>query len=127
MDKIVQALAAPFAAGFAVQRLLEILDPLFEKVKPLKDNKKLALALISLTIGLLLSFAFGLRVLQPLGVTGPAILDAFATALIVSAGTEGFNSILKILGYSKEEKKAEAAEKISNVEEKKLSMLQKFV
>jgi hypothetical protein len=36
-------------------------------------------------------------------------VDFIATALIISAGTEGVNSILKFLKYSKEDKKREAA------------------
>ena len=109
MDKLIIALGPAFAAGFAVQRLLEILDPIFEKIKPLADNKKIAVSIISVLVALALAFGIGLRVLQPLGVTNSDFLDGIVTALIISAGTEGFNSIMKFLGYSKEEKKAEAA------------------
>lgn len=38
--------------------------------------------------------------------------DVIVTALVLSAGTEGFNSILKFLGYSKEDKKAQAVESL---------------
>jgi hypothetical protein len=110
MDKLVAALGPAFAAGFAVQRLLEILDPLLDKIKFIKDNKKITLGLVSLIVGLVLAFGIGLRVLQPLGITSADFLDALATALIVSAGTEGFNSIMKFLGYTKEDKKAAAAQ-----------------
>ncbi|MGD0174858.1 MAG: hypothetical protein ABSC61_10625 [Anaerolineales bacterium] len=41
MDKLVMALGPAFAAGFAVQRLLEILDPLLDKINFVKENKKL--------------------------------------------------------------------------------------
>jgi hypothetical protein len=37
------------------------------------------------------------------------VLDFLVTALIISAGTEGFNSLLKLLGYAKETKKGDAA------------------
>jgi hypothetical protein len=107
MDKLVIALGPAFAAGLAVQRLLEILDPLAEKIKV---NKKLLLGLVSLVIGLALAFGAGLRVLQPLGVTHADFLDAVVTGLIISAGTEGFNSIIKFLGYTKELRKEEAEE-----------------
>jgi hypothetical protein len=55
-------------------------------------------------------FAAGFAVQQFLAADGiyPR-LDVFVTALILSAGTEGFNSIMKFLGYAKEGKKAEAA------------------
>jgi hypothetical protein len=116
MDKLVLALGPAFAAGFAVQRLLEILDPLLDKIKFVKENKKIVLGLVSLIIGLVLAFGIGLRVLRPLGVTTADFLDAVTTALIVSAGTEGFNSILKFLGYLKEDRKAAAAMRILNQE-----------
>ena len=111
MDRLAMALGPAFAAGFAVQRLLEILDPLLDKIPFVKDHKKMILALVSLAVGLVLAFGAGLRVLLPLGVANADFLDAIVTALIVSAGTEGFNSIMKFLGYAKEGKKAEAAEK----------------
>lgn len=116
MEKLVMALGPAFAAGFALQRLLEILDPLLDKIKFVKENKKIVLGLISLIIGLILAFGIGLRVLRPLGVTTADFLDAVTTALIVSAGTEGFNSILKFLGYLKEDRKAAAAMRILNQE-----------
>lgn len=109
MEKLVMALGPAFAAGFAVQRLLELLDPVFDAVESIKSAKKVVLGLVSLAFGVVLVFSFGLSVLQPLGINGSRILDGIVTALVVSAGTEGFNSILKFLGYAKENKKAEAA------------------
>jgi hypothetical protein len=55
-----------------------------------------------------------LHVLQLLGVTpAPGLdpLDAVITGFIISGGTEGVNSILKFLKYTKEDKKSEAAAK----------------
>jgi hypothetical protein len=109
MDTLVIALGPAFAAGFAVQRLLEILDPLLEKIPLVKKYKKIILGIVSLIIGLILAFGVGLRVLRPLGVVNADVLDGAVTALIVSAGTEGFNSILKFLGYTKENTKTIAA------------------
>lgn len=111
MDSLALALGPAFAAGFAVQRILEILDPLMDKVSFIKDNKKMVLAIVSLIIGFALAIGAGLRVLRPLGVTSTDFLDIVITALIVSAGTEGFNSIMKFLGYAKEGKKADTAGK----------------
>jgi len=107
MDKLVVALGPAFAAGFALQQLLEMLDPLLDKIKA--EWKKAVLAIVSLVVGLALAFGAGLRVLQPLGVTTLDFWDAIVTGLIVSAGTEGFNSIMKFLGYTKEKRKGEAA------------------
>jgi hypothetical protein len=127
MDKLVVALGPAFAAGFAIQRLLEILDPILDKVKFFKNNKKIIIGLVSLAVGFILAFGVGLSVLQPLGVAKTGYLDAFVTALIVSAGTDGFNSIMKFLGYAKEDKKAEAADKEAKVEAKAIEKLQQTV
>jgi len=125
MDKLVLALAPAFAAGFALQQLLELLDSFFAKIKDPAD-KKLLMSVVSLVVGLILAFAAGLRVLQPLGVTQADILDGIVTGLIISAGTEGFNSILKFLGYAKEERKAESATKKKHAEnEDALSLVER--
>lgn len=108
MNELVAALGPAFAAGFAVQRLLEILDPIVNRLIG-EENKKVALGLVSLLAGLGLSFGAKLTVLKQLGIAVDVNLDFIVTGLIISAGTEGFNSILKFLSYKKEEKKAEAA------------------
>ena len=105
MDKLVVALGPAFAAGFAAQQLLELLDPIVDKIKV---DKKLVLGIVSFVIGLVLAFGAGLRVLQPLGVANVDFWDAIVTALIVSAGTEGFNSITKFMGYTKDTRRKEA-------------------
>jgi hypothetical protein len=127
MDKLVVALGPAFAAAFGIQRLLEILDPILDKVSFVKENKKIILGLTSLILGLILSFGIGLRILDPLGVAGVGFLDGVVTALIISAGTDGINSVLKFLGYSKEEKKTEAAGKKSMAEENTIKTLEKAV
>jgi hypothetical protein len=113
MDKLITALAPVFAAGLGIQQLGEILSPLFDKISP--DNKKVILGIVSLILGLVLAFAAQLHVLQPLGVAqapGLALLDPLVTGFIISGGTEGINSILKFLKYTKEDKKNEAAAKM---------------
>lgn len=128
MDKLMTALAPVFAAGFAVQQLLEILTSYFDldTKKVFEKYKKPILGSIALIIGFAIAFSTdSLRVLTPLltqidPTTGKPIapvpsvnrfLEAFVTGLIISAGTEGLNSILKFLKYSKENKKNEAASK----------------
>jgi len=76
-------------------------------VKGDEKAKKLFLGLVSLAAGLVLAFGAGIRVLTHLGYMGHDLWDAGITALIVSAGTEGINSIMKYLGYAKENKKDE--------------------
>lgn len=119
MDQFITALGPAFAAGFAVQRLLEIVDAVLGASGGQADKKKPAvLGVISLIVGVGLAFAGKLRVLLPLGgdlgaTLGPgfgAFIDYLVTGLIISAGTEGFNSILKFLSYKKEQTKAQAVE-----------------
>ena len=102
MDKLVTGLGPAFAAGFALQQLLEILDSFF--LKRLQNYKKPILGIVSLVVGLVLAFGAGLRVLQPLGLADADFWDAIVTALVISAGTEGINTIMKFLGYSKAKK-----------------------
>lgn len=109
MDKLVEGLGPAFAAGFAVQQFLEILGLVIEKHKSEEKTKKMMLALVSLIVGLGISWGGNINVLETLGKPGLGIFDLFVTGLIISAGTEGFNSIMKFLGYSKEKEKAEAA------------------
>src|SRR5260370_3065509 len=111
---LIAALAPAFAAGFAVQRLLEILDPLAETVAG-PEKKKIVLGISSLIAGLGFAGGVGLRVLVHLGAytfgsrfDGHEFIDLFVTGLVISAGTEGFNSILKFMNYKKEASKATA-------------------
>jgi hypothetical protein len=129
MNNLVTALAPVFAAGFAVQQLLEILTSLLDldAKETFQKYKKAILGLLSLIVGFVLAYKGYLQVLHPLlagdVVTDPAThkvtiyytrdipdyLDLIVTGLVISAGTEGVNSILKFIKYSKEEKKNEAA------------------
>ena len=87
---------------------MEICDPLLGNLKDDTEKKKIILGLVSLVVGFLLSWLAGVRVLQPFGVTAIGIVDILTTALVISAGTEGLNSVMKFIGYGKEVKKAEA-------------------
>jgi hypothetical protein len=98
-----------------------------DKVQWVKESKKMTLAVVSLIVGLALAFGVELRVLQPLGVASSDLLDGIVTGLIVSAGSEGFNSIMKFLGYAKEQKKADAAEKKEDVQPAALAKLEQAV
>lgn len=112
---VVKALGPVFAAGFAVQQLLEIFDPLITAIVKTPTMKKIVAGVISLAIGLLLSGFGRFYVLTTLGGSNVnTTLDVIVTGLILSAGTEGFNSIMKFLGYAKDNKKAEAAASTSS-------------
>jgi len=120
MDKLVTALAPVFAAGFAVQQLLELLTSFLDldSNKDFQKYKKAILGLVSLAVGFALAFSVDfLRVLQPLlaGGTPPVQvnpwIDRIVTAFVLSAGTEGINSVMKFLKYTKEDTKNSAAAK----------------
>jgi len=112
IDKIISALAPVFAAGFAVQQLLEIITSFFDldSKQLFQKYKKPILGAVAFGCGCVLAWPLKQGVLGILQASaGYDWTDFFATALIISAGTEGINSILKFLKYSKEDKKSEAA------------------
>jgi len=110
METLVTALGPVFAAGLAVQQFLELIGPWLEKITNDDDKKKkMFVGLISLVVGLGLSFGARLYVLSALGASTPFVVDGIVSGLIISGGTEGINSVMKFLGYSKEKEKANAA------------------
>jgi len=79
------------------------------------DRKKGIMGIISLALGIGFSLA-GLRILATIAPNFAApdrslwkVVDIAISALFISAGTEGFNSIMKFLSYQKETAKAGAA------------------
>ncbi len=108
MDSMIMALVPVFAVGLAIQQLLEVLDPIMNKLVG-EGDKKLFLGIISMVVGLTIAYSSHISVLTPLGIIDAGALDVFVTGLIVSAGTETFNSILKFLGYAKENMKVSTA------------------
>jgi hypothetical protein len=112
MDKLITALAPVFAAGFAVQQLLEIVSSFFDldSKEFFKKYKKPILGTAAFALGYALARQLDHGVVGILqGSDKYTTIDQLATALIISAGTEGVNSILKFLKYSKEDKKRDAA------------------
>jgi hypothetical protein len=107
VDRFVMALGPAFAGGFAVQRFLEVIDPLLVEFFGQK-KKKIVLGIASVLVGLVLAFGAKLSVLKPFGIEGAGVFDRVITGLVISVGSEGLNSILKFLGYAKEERKAAA-------------------
>jgi hypothetical protein len=103
---VIVALLPALAAGFAVQRLVEVVDPIVVRIVG-EDRKKVYLGLLSLIVGIGLASLGALRVLHNLGVDVVSVVDYIVTGLIISAGTDGINSILKFLNYKKEEQKQE--------------------
>ena len=104
MDELIQALAPVFVASFALQQLIEMLDPILDQF--IKQHKKWILSATAFVVGLALSLGLGLRILYPLGITRCAWLDMILTALFITGGTKGINDLIKFIGYKKEEAKA---------------------
>jgi hypothetical protein len=108
------ALTPAFACGFAVQQALQIIDPL---IKTEGNVKRAIMGMISLIMGLVIAGFGNLGILSTLlkaagGTTQiERWIDILVGSLVISAGTEGFNSIMKFLTYQKESAKSEAAVK----------------
>ncbi|HUK90198.1 MAG TPA: hypothetical protein VLZ81_07345 [Blastocatellia bacterium] len=122
MDALVKALGPAFAAGLAIQQLLELLDPFFQS---LGTKKKIVLNILALVVGLALAFGLNLEVIKPLIDQGGStaafnqpVWDHIVTGLIISGGTQGINSILKFMGYAKEQKKNTAASSTDDANKK---------
>lgn len=115
MSDITQALLAPFAAGFVVQRVLEIADPVVTAKIGNANTKRSVMGLISIGFGLGLAFYADITVFHALGVCMSVFWDHCFSAIFISAGTEGFNSLMKFANYKKEASKADAADKISKL------------
>ena len=118
-EELAKTLTVPFAAGFVVQRFLEILDPYTATWFKDPAGKKKILGIVSLVIGIALAVGLHLRIFHDLlqldcDGTLMNLLDYFATAVFISGGSEGFNSLMKFANYKKEASKADAGDKIKN-------------
>ena len=117
--KYVTALAPAFTAGFAVQQFVEVIDSLIvwtTSWKPANQSvipqKKAILSLISVGIATLLVTldSSDLNVLNAIGAKSAGMAGVVVSVAFISAGTEGFNSIMKWLSYKKEDAKGSAAQ-----------------
>ena len=89
------------AVATALQRFIEIfIDPVVEKISP--EYKKLIIPIIALIIGEIIAFNGDLDLFEGKLTT---TLGYIITGFVISGGTEFINSVLKILGYKKEEVK----------------------
>jgi hypothetical protein len=100
-----QSLTVAFIAALALQHLTELLDSLVNLADP-TAKKKLFIGVSTLIVaGVIESCEPSLRVLAVFIPKVHPTIDTVITALIVSAGTDGFNSILKFANYKKEDAK----------------------
>jgi hypothetical protein len=123
-NQVAQALVVPFAAGFVVQRVLEILDPLFPDSVQKPGRKKIAMGVVSLTLGWWLASS-GIHVFKNMGATITGWQDILLSGVFISAGTEGFNTLLKFANYKKEASKADAADKQAAAGSRTLQLVNK--
>jgi len=113
--ELVKALVVPFAAGFVVQRVVEILDTYTTAKLSNTNLKKFAIGILSLCLGWVLAFYGDIRIFGALNWPMDAHLDAFTSGIFISGGSEGFNSLLKFANYKKEASKADAADKLDKL------------
>jgi len=112
---IVRALAPAFVAGFAVQQAVEVVSSVAAFSPRFDDDvklKKAILSVIAVVFAASIVAALGLDILKVFNTTAVCpspIWHGIITTVFVSAGTEGFNSLLKWLSYKKEDAKASAA------------------
>jgi hypothetical protein len=113
METLVDALGPIFVASFALQQLLELLDPALERL--IKEHKDWIMSAIAFLAGLLLTMLLRLRMLNVFGVGQLGWLDALVTALFISGGTKWLNDLLKIVQYRKLEMRARAMDAAEQV------------
>jgi hypothetical protein len=104
MKGLIEVLGPAFVASFALQQLIELLDPILEIV--IRAHKKWILSLVSLTVGLALAIALDLGIMRGLNVSIPSWLDVLITALFLTGSTKGINDLLKLVGYKKQSVKS---------------------
>lgn len=107
--------------GFAVQRALQILDPFVDwwtdatkewwKVHHVSDTgtvKRAAMAVAALALSIGIVSALDIGLLSLAGVSAHIWGDRVVTALALSAGSEGANSVIKVLEAFKQSRQATA-------------------
>jgi hypothetical protein len=119
------AISAALVVAFAIQQSVDIIDSIAAVLLDTDKNpgragiKKLVLKLVSLVLGVLSARILKVDVLN--GVA--AIPDQWhwlITSIALAGGTEGVNSVVKYLGYAKENKKIDAAAKLDPSKEAEL-------
>ena len=109
MDIMDQILAIVTITSFAIQRVLEIIDPLITRLlKNPKNTKRAVMALLATGLG-----GIVVGVMDDLTLLGliqeawkRTWLDKAISALVIGAGTEGLNIVTKYLDYLKKARKA---------------------
>lgn len=121
--------ALVFIAGFAIQQVLQIFDPVINgaihiyknyrisKQKDLPggmtdgDFKKTVMSLLSFALGEATVLLTGIRLLKLFKPEYSGVGDILVTGLVLGTGTEAVNTVLKFMGYLKDAQKAGASGK----------------
>lgn len=110
--------ALVFLTGFAIQQVLQMLDPLvnlllfradsssprspFAAANTTDDLKKTIMTMLAAVLGGLAAWWTGIRLIVLLLPNADSIGDFFVTALVLGSGTDAVNSVVKYLGYVKD-------------------------
>lgn len=115
METLVNAFGPIVVGAFVIQRLIELLEPFIQTTFNLRTDsaedqqrRRFIFGVISVVAALFMTFAIDIRVLNQFGIENKDFWDGICTAIIISAGTEGSNSFLKILEYYKTHLKTDA-------------------
>jgi hypothetical protein len=107
MSPWAESLGPVIITGFALQQLLELIDPLLDKLAG--QHKSWLHSLLAFVVSLALCLLLDLRALRPFGVTRLGVLDTFLTALLITGGTRWVNDLVKVLSYKKFELRQRSA------------------
>jgi hypothetical protein len=111
MSPWAESLGPVIVAGFAIQQLIELIDPVLERF--VGTRKEWLLGLLALVISLVVCLLLDLRALRPFGVTRMSALDTLLTALLITGGTRWVNDLVKIMSYKKFELRQRSAQRTS--------------
>lgn len=100
MDALWIALAPVLVTGVALQQLLELLD--LGLTRAGRRQRAWLRGAAGLAMALALTYALGLRLLAPFGVTHVDWLDGLLTALFLTGGTRAFDDLRGWFGYKRQ-------------------------
>jgi len=112
LESLSMTLVAISVSSLAVQQLMQMLDPVLVRLAG-DGDKKHVFSLASTAAGFLLAWVCEMGVLEPIGLSDDLLLNSLVTGLMIGTGTGGFDSLLKALGYAKEEKNEKVGRRVS--------------
>lgn len=114
-DELARASGIALLGAFAIQRVVDLFDPLLVRLSAaftgsswFETNsaaKKWLSLVFSLGLGIAASWRVPLRSVALLVPDVSELADVVVTGLVIAAGTEGSNSLIKYFSYVKDAKK----------------------